>query len=669
MSETADVSAPSDSAESRSMERSDSLGGLVALLLAAWLALSVARLLHAEPLQSANDRSRWATVWSLVEEGTYRIDKIRQRPGWDTIDLVRHDGHFYSTKPPVFPTLVAGLYWLEKQALGWTLDDDVSATTRLLLLVVNVLPMFVALLLLSRVVRRACDTRFAWALVITTACFGTLLNPFLPVLNNHTPGAVCVIFTLCAVIPIVTAGDRRGSMFGIAGFWAAAACCFELPAAAFGVITFLLLMRADARRTVLWFVPAALIPLTAFFYTNFLVTGGWKPFYAYYGTEKYEFIHNGIPSYWMNPRGIDRAQDSFLTYFLHCTVGHHGLLSLSPVLLLTVGGWCTGRTWRTPPWRLIHGTGLGLTAVVFAFFMTKTDNYNYGGVSVGLRWMLWLVPFWLLAMIPFLDAWRPGRWGRGVCAVLLTLSVFSAWYPFDSPWQQPWLFRVMTDAGWIDYSDPPPPQAEPYHSWIRSVPGTAGEEPNPVYWIEFEGVDNQGRLTRLRLSDGGGLSVQGRRARKLVVTRSTEGQQQSMQELVLDIQALASGAPVEQILLWPDAGPTAAERARAVEFLRGLPAPRPYAPGKLRYLGSPLRREAFQTRHAASRVLATRRDHPRPTIYRRDVWTTDDVPYGVLEYRVSIQDARTGEVVRQTTMRARAAGEVAEFDPGRLILE
>src|SRR5688500_1763067 len=42
------------------------------------------------PFLSANDRSRWATVRSLVEHGTYAIDDIVSQPGWDTIDMVKH---------------------------------------------------------------------------------------------------------------------------------------------------------------------------------------------------------------------------------------------------------------------------------------------------------------------------------------------------------------------------------------------------------------------------------------------------------------------------------------------------------------------------------------------------------------------------------------------------
>ena len=58
------------------------------LILVATTLVAVA-VLQAEPLQSANDRSRWATVWSLVERGTWQIDEIDAWPRWSTIDKVR----------------------------------------------------------------------------------------------------------------------------------------------------------------------------------------------------------------------------------------------------------------------------------------------------------------------------------------------------------------------------------------------------------------------------------------------------------------------------------------------------------------------------------------------------------------------------------------------------
>src|SRR5207249_2455804 len=116
--------------------------------------------------------------------------------------------------------------------------------------------------------------------------------------------------------------------FAVAGFFSAVSFCLELPAALLVVAFGVLLLKADARRTLTAFVPAALIPLAAFVAMNWIVTGGPMGFYSSYGSDKYEYDYEGIPSYWKNPQGLDRNLDSPLMYFMHCVIGHHGLLSL-----------------------------------------------------------------------------------------------------------------------------------------------------------------------------------------------------------------------------------------------------------------------------------------------------------------------------------------------------
>jgi hypothetical protein len=69
------------------------------------------------PFLSSNDRSRWMHVRALVEHGTFEIDALLREPTWDSIDKVQHRGrdgelHYYSSKPPLLATLIAGEYWL-----------------------------------------------------------------------------------------------------------------------------------------------------------------------------------------------------------------------------------------------------------------------------------------------------------------------------------------------------------------------------------------------------------------------------------------------------------------------------------------------------------------------------------------------------------------------------
>ncbi len=89
---------------------------LVAVAIVAQLAriLSLGGRNDTTPFFSANDRSRWCTVASLVEDGCYEIDRVIQlsddgkRRPWYTIDMVRHVGrdgqlHYY--------IVASHLYW------------------------------------------------------------------------------------------------------------------------------------------------------------------------------------------------------------------------------------------------------------------------------------------------------------------------------------------------------------------------------------------------------------------------------------------------------------------------------------------------------------------------------------------------------------------------------
>src|ERR1700686_641702 len=111
------------------------------------------------PFLSANDRSRWSTVRSLVEQGTYAIDDVVAQRGWDTIDMVKHLGsdgqeHLYSSKPPLLATLMAAEYWLINRLTGATLARHPYEIGRFMLLSINVTAMLVYFVLLALLAER-----------------------------------------------------------------------------------------------------------------------------------------------------------------------------------------------------------------------------------------------------------------------------------------------------------------------------------------------------------------------------------------------------------------------------------------------------------------------------------------------------------------------------------
>jgi hypothetical protein len=613
-----------------------------AVILAITCGALAAAVCRVKPLLSANDRSRWCTVWSLVERGTFQIDEIDATPGWGTIDKVRHQGHFYSSKPPLLPVIVAGVYWLERAVRGWNLDDQTDEAARTILLIVNVLPMLLGIVVMAALVERYARSDFARIFTVAAFALATFLTTFAVTLNNHTVAALAILFATYPACRILIDGSKSPGHFLLAGFFASFAAVNELPAAAFAAALGLWLLWRQPRRTLTWFVPAAVVPLVAFFLTTYIATGDWKTFYAYYGTDKYRYIVDGVPSYWLNPAGLDANTERPLVYLLHCTFGHHGIFSLSPIFLLALVAWLVPGIARRSPLRGWVWLSAGLTVIVVGFYLTRTQNYNYGGNTAGLRWIFWLIPLWLVACVPALDACAGRSSLQMMSAALLAATTFSSWYPIDNPWQNPWLFRVMERWGWIDYRHRPEEFNRPVLTFFPLLP----PDESAHEWIEYESDNPSGEPTRLRLTDQGTVTQDGRKLRQIAAiwNRGTNAEHTDVFTIVPD-QFLA-GAPVEKFLAWPQPSPNP-QRVKQVEsLLQGLPIPRAYRRGTVRYLKTPLRHDAFECRLAAAQV--SQDESPtsdRELLYRIDVWLTAAVPFGTLQFEQTVRDGDTSELL------------------------
>jgi hypothetical protein len=435
-----------------------------------------------------NDISRWCTVWSLLERGTFSIDECPWRS--KTIDKVYREApfqeksegkepvkHYYSSKPPLLPVLIAGVLYPFRTATGVPLDrvveqehqerwvekevEDAPEKTEFVLetpeepiewpvsvfyfkpivILLNVVPFWVMLVLYARLLDRIAANDWAWFFCLVAAAWGTPLLAFNETLNNHTIAATSAFFALYPFLRIWDDGALSGWRFAAAGFFGAFCACNELPAALFGVLLFLILLVRFPGRTLLFFVPAAVIPCAAFLTAQYLAFGQFRPVYEEFGTKSYEY-HG---SYWTTPLQMDwfnKEPEPYGIYLLHMTLGHHGVFSLTPIFLFSIYG--AIRTLRDRG-RLTALAGLtaALTVVMLVFYTWNPKARNYGGSTQGLRWLFWLIPFWLI-VLP--EGLRPGEdraWFRRLSLAALGVSVLSVGYALRSPWSHPWLLDLM----------------------------------------------------------------------------------------------------------------------------------------------------------------------------------------------------------------------------------
>lgn len=507
------------------------------LLIVTSAATMVGRIMSVESksgktaMLSANDRSRWCTIRSLVDHGTYEIDPVIQRKtDWYTIDMVRHKGadgreHYYSSKPPLLATLLAGEYWAIKSVAGVTLEDSPFYVARVVLLVSNVLPLLLYFVVLAWLVESLGTSDWSKLFVMTCATWGTFLTTFAVTLNNHLPAAISVLLATYAAIRILHHDDLRLRWFVAAGFFGAFAVANELPALALLAMLLVAFVWRAPKQVAIGFVPAAAAVAIAFFATTYAAHQSLKPPYAHRhdgdvvatvphagsefesdnvlreiraalgkdgidistrasiaesakpnrwvlwdpdGQDRYAILltpagidvrewdtwYEYVGSYWTdeNKAGVDKGESSRAVYAFHTLLGHHGVLSLTPIWLLSLVGlglWLIRGPRSLQAFALMV---LTLTLVCVAFYIMRPEkDRNYGGISCGFRWLFWFTPLWLICMLPATDAIAKHRCWRITALAMLAISILSATYASMNPWSHPWIFDYWTNLEWIAY--------------------------------------------------------------------------------------------------------------------------------------------------------------------------------------------------------------------------
>ena len=402
------------------------------------------------PFLSANDRSRWCTVRALVELGTYRIDEVIQDRGWDTIDKVSHRGtdgqqHYYSSKPPLLAAVLSLLYWPIYHFTGLSLSAQPFIVGRMILLLFNGAMLLLLFYACLQIIERCGITNWGRIFAAAILTWGTFLTTFAVTINNHLPASVGVAFTLWGLMQIGDNRQKSAGWFALVGGAAGWAAANELPCLSLLALAALVCFMRCWRMTLLALVPASALVAVAFFGTNYAAHQSWAPPYAHRAVgEDWQgdnwYVYDN--SYWLaaNRKGVDRGEPNRCKYAFHTVLGHHGVLSLTPVWLLSgYGTWLLLR--RRQP--LVPLLVILLTSVCWLFFMARPlGDRNYAGLCCGFRWMFWLIPFWLAALVPAADHISDRRTWRIFAWMLFAISAGSALYGSFHPWMHPWPYAL-----------------------------------------------------------------------------------------------------------------------------------------------------------------------------------------------------------------------------------
>lgn len=376
--------------------------------------------------------SRLATVYSLVEDGTWFIDRPVEEPPvsfeQDTIDKVVVNGRMLSSKPPVLSLLMAGEYWVLKHTVGWELDrpEDTNRLVRVMATTLVGMAYVLALVFFAKTLRLFVGDPLIRMLLLFCLAFCTQLWGYSTQINNHVPAAA--MLTVAVFLGLgLSWGDLapkwwRFLLFGVAG---GLVPTLDMPATIFVVAVGAYLLVSHPRRTLTWALVGAAVPLALHCGILHATTGSFLPVQLNKAAYLYE------ASYWRNPQGVDALFQPKGTYLFHMTFGRCGIFSLYPILFVGLAAALRATYKKTVPGRAEILLGTGAFLVMTAYYVLKTNNY--GGEAYGFRWYIAAMPVLLLMGAPVLMTLRV-RWKWLFVSVMIGISFYSGFESARSPW-------------------------------------------------------------------------------------------------------------------------------------------------------------------------------------------------------------------------------------------
>jgi len=384
-----------------------------------------------------NQNSRLDMIMAIVDDGTFQIDRYVQ----NTVDYARVGEHYYSDKAPGAAFLAVPVYAALKPMLN-------HPSVERLLTRLSHTPAFQATLqpdgtgLLVGKVRLAV-IQMAAALVtaaLPTALLGILMYVLLAQFTDRPWPRLLVALGYGLLTPAFPyAGAFYGHQLSAAGLFAAFVLVFagkkpltnptllgiglllgysiitEYPVALIAGILFLYtLYRLDAKWRIGWVILAGSIVAAGWMCYNTVVFGG--PLTLGYGYSELwqKQHHTGFMSltlpHWDALWGI-----AFSPF--------RGLFVLSPLLLLAVLGlvlwWRSGK--HHPEFWVV------LASVVAMLAFNSTSGMWWGGFAVGPRYLLPMLPFFVLPLIFVFCEGERLPWLWGISAALALWSLVATW--------------------------------------------------------------------------------------------------------------------------------------------------------------------------------------------------------------------------------------------------
>ncbi|MBF2028856.1 MAG: hypothetical protein IGS48_19195 [Oscillatoriales cyanobacterium C42_A2020_001] len=323
-----------------------------------------------------NDQSRMAQIQSLVEHGSFIIDK--------SIFLVTGDkyffnNHFYSDKPPILALYASPFYFALKQ-LGLSFEKNIGLTYYLLTLLSIGILSILGLIIFRKILDDFFLVSKEWANITTfIAGVGTLILPYSLVFNNHVPSGVLILLGFYFLLHFRESGRYENAVFS--GFFISLSGTIDINCFLFIPFMFVPFIRRSIKAAFIFGISC--IPAIALYlFLNLYTSGSFIPpamnasLWNYPGSSFSQENLSGLAQH----NGILDV----LFYAFHMLLGSRGLISHTPILLFSILSILIMYKKKRLEYKTEYSYALLAILFYIAIYITRTINYS--GWGFGIRW-------------------------------------------------------------------------------------------------------------------------------------------------------------------------------------------------------------------------------------------------------------------------------------------
>lgn len=378
-------------------------------------------------INNPNENVRFYMTAAIVEQGTYRIDALRQRWGWVN-DAAVFEGHHYSVKAPGTSFLGVPGYAL----YDWIAGDRYDPTVALWVVRVTatILPMLVFLFFFHRWLGERTRHPVVRDTVFLSVALGSLLFGYAYMFASHTTSAAVAFGAFMILYDARRRGHLGNGLAFTAGLFAAGATLFEYPCfVVSAILCVYALFALRPWRRLAPFVAGALVPTLAMMHFQWSAFGNpLTPGHLY--VENPAFRHGHEQGFYgADAFHPEAAWDLLFDFRL-------GLFALTPLLALALPGFVLLLARRR---ERVDATFASIACVTMYVVICFMNNWP-GGWSIGPRYLAVIVPFMAWATVATLDAVADvaPRFAGGIgigctAASMVAAGIPSMYYPHLPP--------------------------------------------------------------------------------------------------------------------------------------------------------------------------------------------------------------------------------------------